>query len=236
MPANLSYRIGKLRERNLLDGTWLDCGCADGGYTAAMANWGADRVVGIELEEQRVFKAQAKKPGSSPLSYVCGASETLPFSDASFDGVLLNEVLEHVADETATLRDILRILRPGGHLVVMSPNRLFPFEGHGMKLGRIKLPFPVPLAPWLPSRWTMSLMSARNYWPGELREIIRTSGFEIVLTSSVLPVFEKYRWLPEAVVRSYRHAMPTLERLPVIRHFGVSTFVIARRPAELVSV
>lgn len=233
MPANLKYRLGKLRERNLLEGIWLDCGCADGAYTVAMANWGAERAVGIDLEKDRVLMAQAARPMASPARFVCASSEVLPFSNASFDGVLLNEVLEHVGNETATLQDILRVLRPGGHLVVMSPNRLFPFEGHGMRLGRITLPFPVPLLPWLPSRLTMKFMSARNYWPSELREAIKQSGFEIVFTSSVLPVFEKYRWLPAFVVRWYRHAMPALERAPVIRHFGVSTLVLARRPTEV---
>ena len=125
----------------------------------------------------------------------------MPFPDDTFDGVWLNEVLEHVVDEEETLLDLRRVLRPGGHLVVVSPNRFFPFEGHGMQLGGRKVNMPIPFLPWMPSALSRHVMRARNYWPGELAGLIARNGFEVVHTESVMPVFEVFPWLPLAVAR-----------------------------------
>ena len=228
--SNVSYRLSKLRERGVLHGAWLDCGCSSGGYTTALARRGADEVIGVDLEADRITRAQANRPPDlMNVSFSCASSEELPFHDERFDGVLLNEVLEHVGDERATLAEIRRVLRPGGVLAVMSPNRYFPFEGHGMRLGGRSINVPIPFLPWLPSALAMRCMRARNYWPAELRDLVRRAGFEILTTESVFPVFEVYPWLPKPVVRRYREAVPRLETLPLVRRFGVSTFVLGRR-------
>jgi ubiquinone/menaquinone biosynthesis C-methylase UbiE len=191
---------------------------------------GVARVVGIDVEEERVLQAQEKGNSNLPVvSYCCGPSEALPFRDASFDGVFLNEVLEHVEDEIGTLREIYRVLRPRGHLILMSPNRWFPFEGHGLRVRGRDIKGPMPFVPWMPSKLTKRFMRARNYWPSELHEIVRRAGFEILSSSSVFPMFEIYPWLPAPVIPWYREAVPLLEKAPLIRHFGVSTFIQARR-------
>ena len=190
VPSNVAYRLGKIRELGLLKGCWLDCGRADGGYTVAMVDLGAERAVGIDALEERI--AQARERGHPVVEFRQKHAETLPFAEASFDGVLLNEVLEHVENEAQTLREIHRVLRPGGHLVVMSPNRWFPFEGHGMHIGQHRPGFPPPLLPWLPSRISQQFMYARNYWPYELREMVRNEGFVIRTASFVWPMFEVF--------------------------------------------
>jgi len=47
---------------------------------------------------------------------------SLPFTDASFDGCVSNYVLEHVGDPSAHFREVARVLRPGGHYVIRTPN------------------------------------------------------------------------------------------------------------------
>ena len=131
VPSNVRYRIGKLVAAVPMEGRWLDCGCGDGAYSRAIRDAGAT-VVGVEIEPKRLARATAAEDG---IEYHLITGAPLPFADGSFDGVWLNEVLEHVADETETLADLRRVLRPGGCLVVMSPNRFFPFEGHGMQVG-----------------------------------------------------------------------------------------------------
>ncbi|MEH6719132.1 MAG: class I SAM-dependent methyltransferase [Aurantimonas endophytica] len=238
MEVNLNYRLGKLKKMGLLRGVWLDCGCADGGYTEALVAWGAARAIGVDPEQSRIDQANLRKQENEATSgrrpglteYHC-STDNFPLSDASVDAALMNEVLEHVSDETATLREIRRVLRPGGHIVVISPNRWFPFEGHGMQfLGR-DFGFPVPVLPWLPSAWSSRVMAARNYWPHELRDVVAAAGFEIELVDYVLPVFEYYRWLPKSAISAYRRMMPLIEKTP-LRKFGVSTLVLARRPLE----
>jgi SAM-dependent methyltransferase len=234
--SNVTYRLGKLKDLGLLHGVWLDCGCANGGYTEALAAWGAEKVIGVDPEQSRIDEANARKQANSDkptrlrdaVEYHC-CTDDFPLPDSSVDAALLNEVLEHVADEAATLREILRVLRPGGHLVVMSPNRWFPFEGHGMRLLGRDFGFPIPLLPWLPSAWTAHAMAARNYWPHELRDVVAAAGFEIRKVDYVLPVFELYQWLPASVISAYRRLMPQIEKTP-LRKFGVSTLIVATRP------
>src|SRR5207244_7548860 len=146
-----------------------------------IAECGAQCVGRIEPEEGSVARGQpGRGQGPAIVSFCRGSAEALPFGDAAFDGVFLNEVLEHVADEYRALLEIRRVLRSGGHLAVMSPNRWFPFEGHGMRVHGIAAPVPVPFLPWLPSKLAMQFMYARNYWPCELRDLVRGTAFQIV--------------------------------------------------------
>ena len=78
------------------------------------------------------------------------AGEHLPFADGTFDAVLLNEVIEHVRDDAATLREACRVARPGGNVVIFAPNRLYPFETHGVYLGKRYVFGNIPFVHYLP--------------------------------------------------------------------------------------
>lgn len=229
VPSNVAYRLGKIRKLGILKGDWLDCGCADGGYTVALADAGATSAVGVDVIEERITQAREREQDHPTVKFFHLATDELPFPDASFDGVLMNEVLEHVTDEAQTLREILRVLRPGGHLVIMSPNRWFPFEGHGMQVGERLFEFPIPVLPWLPSSIGQRFMLARNYWPSEMRALINKAGFAVWKLDFVWPVFEVWPWLPKTAIRQYRHFLPIIERTPFVRRFGVSVFLVAQK-------
>jgi hypothetical protein len=47
VPSNVAYRLGKIRKLGILRGDWLDCGCADGGYTAHLVELGAESATGV---------------------------------------------------------------------------------------------------------------------------------------------------------------------------------------------
>jgi SAM-dependent methyltransferase len=227
---NVTYRLGKVGAHVAIAGRWLDCGCADGGYSGALRSAGAATVAGTDVEAERIARAQERWRDDDALEFVHAPAEALPFPSASFDGVFFNEVLEHVDDEARSLAEIHRVLRPGGTLAVLVPNRYFPFEGHGLRIGSRRLNIPVPLVPWLPGRLTRHVLRARNYWPSEVRALVRDNGFEIQAQESVFPIFEVFPWLPGRVYRWYVRNLPRIERLPVIRRFGVSTLVVARKP------
>lgn len=247
---NLRYRLGKLVSAGILKGSWLDCGCADGGYARAIAILTGLPVVGIDVEPLRLRGRGGSSDDRSAVlpesegdcgrtdrtagavRFVCAAGERLPFRDGAFDGVLLNETLEHVDDDHSTLVEAFRVLRPGGYVAVMSPNRGCPFEGHGAVFGPVSVPYPVPLLPWLPARLAARFMVARNYWPRELRSLVRDAGFRVQRQGYVMPVFSKYALgMPQGAVRLYRRLLPSLERTPGVRGLGVSTLIIGQKPA-----
>ena len=82
-------------------------------------------VVGVEREPDWVRKAtrHAAELGlSDRCSYQVGAAESLPFEDASFDLVTCQTVLIHVPDPLAVVREMLRVTKPGGQVIVAEPN------------------------------------------------------------------------------------------------------------------
>jgi SAM-dependent methyltransferase len=225
-----AYRLDKLRAFGVLHGRWLDLGCGIGEYTPLLVSYGADGAVGIDPDESRIAVAIDAHRDDRTVEFRHAVGEALPLEDGSIDGVLLNEVLEHVADERVALSEIARVLRPGGHLALFSPNRFFPFEGHPLQVGGTTLDFPTPLTPWLPRRLTERVRTARAYWPGELSRLVADSGLEIVSLSTAFPQFDHYRWLPAPVVRRYKRSLPRIERTPGVRWFGVSVLVLGRKP------
>lgn len=223
----LDYRLDKIKDR--VGGDWLDLGCADGYYSIGLHERGAATVTGIEVDPALVARAEGLEHPES-VRFMLGEGERLPFDDNSFDGVLVNEVLEHVEDDAATLREVARVLRPGGTLALFGPNRWFPLEGHGARWSdtRTLSSKPVPLMPWLPKRLTSRVATARNYWPGEMVDLVTRAGLRVERRSWALARFEQYPWLPERAAAWYRSHMTTIESSPLARFFAVSTFVLAR--------
>jgi SAM-dependent methyltransferase len=226
---NLDYRLKKLADAGLLHGRWLDYGCAQGDYTSALVAKGADCAIGYDVVAERINEARIRHQKNPRVEFHTNSTGLLPLDDNSVDNAFVNEVMEHVTDEASALRELHRVIRPGGHLVVISPNRWFPFECHGAKLGGLALPFPVPLLPWLPKALGQRFMEARNYWPSELAGLVAAHGFRVRPVRFVWPVLEVYPWLPRALTRFYQKRIGRFDRLPIIRRFGVSTLVIGDR-------
>ncbi len=100
----------------------LDVACATGYGTALLAKAGATRVDGFDCCTDTV--AFAKR--SWPLPNVCFAvasANQLPVADASYDIYVSFETIEHVQDDDALLSEATRVLRPGGLLLLSTPNR-----------------------------------------------------------------------------------------------------------------
>jgi SAM-dependent methyltransferase len=80
-------------------------------------------VAGIDASAEMVALARARLPDARER-LLEGRIEKIPFGDASFDAVVATGVLEYVEDLAAALRELGRVARPGGLLVVSMPNRL----------------------------------------------------------------------------------------------------------------
>lgn len=130
----------------LAGGAVLEVGCGLGLYLERLAARAA-RAVGVEYEPGRAAEAARR---SVPASVLVAANESLPFESGSFDVVVSNEVIEHVEDDRASAAEMVRVLRPGGRLVLFCPNRWYPVEQHGVYWRGVYRFGNIPLVNYLP--------------------------------------------------------------------------------------
>jgi len=113
--------------------TLLDIGSKDGIIASELAEtFGCDSI-SVDLAFQR-----DDDPPST--EFVRSDARSLPFESESVDAVVSNMVFEHVPDEEAIVREVSRVLKPGGSFVVIFPNRVWPLDGHKYPPGYIWLP------------------------------------------------------------------------------------------------
>ena len=95
----------------------LDCGCGPGTITIGLADWVAHgKVTGVDIDPKRVEQATAtaESAGVANVAFQMGDIYQLPFPDASFDAAFMTYVLMHLKDRQSAVREVMRILKPGG--------------------------------------------------------------------------------------------------------------------------
>ena len=171
----------------------LDVGCGGGRHVRQTRLVPGISAVGLDLGEQEV-RDTAKMlrelddipvayggtvPGAGPWVSVRGSVYELPFADDTFDCVIISEVLEHLGEDERALREISRVLKPGGTLAASVPRR-------GPEL-----------VCWALSR-------AYRTWPGghirvyrtaELRDKLERRGYRIFKQHFAHALHSPYWWL-----------------------------------------
>lgn len=120
-------------------GKHLDYGAYNGAILRVIADTGLISAgVGVDVNREVVAAAQASLPPTITLSAI-GKGGHLPFSDDSFDSISVLDVIEHINDQAAILKELRRVLKPGGIIVVTVPRKhIFSF----LDLGNWKFVFP----------------------------------------------------------------------------------------------
>jgi glycosyltransferase involved in cell wall biosynthesis/ubiquinone/menaquinone biosynthesis C-methylase UbiE len=160
---------------DLHDGeTVLDCGCGMGVYLMMMSKLRNVRLFGVDGDVSRLNWAESETAQAELASVDIHG---LPFADNTFDKILMSEVLEHLADDRAAMREVYRVLKPGGILALSVPHADFPtwWDPFNKALEALDLPpmrGPGPIAGLWSNHW-------RLYRPAELRDVMRSAGFEI---------------------------------------------------------
>ena len=156
----------------------LDACCGTGDLAVAARRAGAGNVVGVDFSERMLERARRKAP---EIEWLRADVLELPFEDASFDSVVVGFGVRNVEDLGAGLKELRRVLRPGGRLGILeitTPRGLLkPF--YRLWFDRI-----VPLlGRLLPGgdAYTYLPASVRRFpGPEELAELLGTCGFEDV--------------------------------------------------------
>jgi SAM-dependent methyltransferase len=132
----------------------LDLGCGFGRHAFEAARRGAE-VVALDAGQDEVegvvamfnaMQAEGELVPDAPAAAVQGDALHLPFADGSFDRVICSEVLEHIPDDLGAMRELTRVLRPGGTMAVTVPrfgpeliNWALSDEYHNVPGGHIRI-------------------------------------------------------------------------------------------------
>lgn len=102
----------------------IDCGCGPGSITAGLAEIVAPgQVTGVDVEPRQLESARAlaAERGIRNLRFQSGSITALPFPDAAFDVAVAHFVIEHLRDPLPALREMRRVLKPGGIAAIKDP-------------------------------------------------------------------------------------------------------------------
>lgn len=222
-----SWRAGQERRLNMvrrytdLEGKRiLDIGCGVGTYVRRFLDF-TPEAYGVDIDIPRLR--------SGVPNLLAADSENQPFQTASFDLVVLNEVIEHVQDARETLRESLRILRPGGLLVIFAPNRGYPFETHGI-YWRGKYRFGnYPGVNYLPRVLRDRLVPhAGVYTRSEIRDLFQGLDCRLVEHTCVFPGFDNIFNRTRELGTLMRNVFYRLEQTPLNR-IGLSHLVVLQK-------
>jgi ubiquinone/menaquinone biosynthesis C-methylase UbiE/uncharacterized protein YbaR (Trm112 family) len=160
----------------ILPASLLEIGCGTAPLLVAAAPR-FTRLVGVDIAFRWlvVGKKRLSEAGLD-IPLICACAEALPFSDAVFDRVAGDSMIENVRDQTQTLKEAYRVLKPGGRLFLTTPNRfsLGPDPHTGLWAGG-----------FLPRRWTNAYVRRQGGIPPQrnllslwaLSQLLNKTGF-----------------------------------------------------------
>jgi ubiquinone/menaquinone biosynthesis C-methylase UbiE len=194
----------------------LEVGCGSGYHSRAIVERGA-ALTAVDVAERYV--EQAASYAGHAATFAVADAERLPFPDASFDKVLMAEVLEHLPNPDAALREAHRVLRPQGILVLTTPSRYSPLNlAYALKRRVRRYRVNEHLHEWTPGALSRLL--------GQRFELTRIEFANYLMP---YPIDLLYVRLGSPGARALPRLDRALARTPVLRRLGWTMLVSARR-------
>ncbi|MEN3582986.1 class I SAM-dependent methyltransferase [Streptomyces sp. ZYX-F-203] len=158
--------------------TVLDIGCGDGTAAAhALPHLAGHRLIGVDWSQDALRRARTRLPYVVRGELGPGG---MPFATGCADAVLFGEVLEHLVDPDATLDEIRRVLRPGGHLLLSTPNLAAWYNRVLLAAGVQPVFSEVSLRAVHGRPGSEVVGHLRLYTARALREFVAAAGFHVV--------------------------------------------------------
>ena len=167
-----------IEELELADGDKiLDVGCGDGYYLHLLSNLGLKlSLTGVDFDKNALASAKKNLRGKNIKLVQADLMKNLPFKTGFFDKIVMSEVAEHLPDDIKGLKEVRRVLKPQGILVLTVPNHNYPFF-------------------WDPINWVLEHLFGthikkgfwagiwnqhkRLYTPKEIKKVLEKAGFKI---------------------------------------------------------
>jgi len=225
------WRAGQQRRLDMIvraaedriEGKILENGCGVGMYVEHLSPFGGT-VVGLEYDFERAAEAR----GISP-HILNAAGEQLPLPSSTFDLILSHEVIEHVQNDRAAVREMIRILKPGGRAVIFCPNRGYPFETHGIYWnGQYKFGNKLFIN-YLPRVWRDGLAPhVRVYSSSDMQKLFDGLPVKFIDQTIIFGAYDNLIARFGAPGRLARSLLQFLERTP-LKIFGLSHFWVVEK-------
>ena len=201
----------------------LENGCGVGMYVEHLTGFGG-RVYGLEFDFERAVEAKTRSP------YIFNAAgEFLPLPAARFDLILSHEVIEHVQDDRAAICEMVRVLEPGGRIVLFCPNRGYPFETHGIYWKGEYFFGNKLFVNYLPRRWRDRLAPhVRIYSSRDLKKLFDGLPVKFIERTIIFGAYDNLIVRFGALGKFLRAILQFFERTP-LKIFGLSHFWVVER-------
>ena len=181
--AGHSFSIRKQRVLEILDdipaGVALDIGCGPGVLAKELVDRRFD-YYGVDIAQKMIDVCRARFPQIDPGRFSVGRIQELKFPDRFFDLILCIGVVEYLKDDGEAIREMARVLKPGGTAIISMPNRRGPFVRWNRRLYK-------PVV-----RGLNRLRGRRT--PEELvhREYLESDYFALLRSNGLMPVDAVY--------------------------------------------
>jgi SAM-dependent methyltransferase len=206
----------------------LDVGAGAGRLANLLAQRG---YIVTGVEQALEFVAYANQHAVPGACFIPGGAAALPFAEACFEVVIASEVLEHLDDDAGAVKELFRVLVPGGMCVISVPADPHQWDASDEWAGHL-----------------------RRYRPGELESLFTRTGFEVLRVVRwgfpfvmlyhrlvFLPMLARKRRLgdrpsppaswPRRVATGLLSALFRLDRLWLGGPWGLGLVLVARKPA-----
>jgi len=228
MKKTISVFCKKIENISSLRGnTLLDVGCGDGSFTIPLSK-NFKKVIGLDVQQKFLDTFKIKVEHDPRFQIYNMSAEAMTLESNSIDTIITIETIEHIPDLNKAMSEFFRVLRPGGELIITAPNRWFPFENHGMRIGSKEILTRIPLLPYFPflhDRYGL----ARVFTENNLDKRLLPLGFKKEKIDYIWPTFEHGGNIFSPLFRPLFGIMRFLENSP-INLFGTSILAKYRKP------